>query len=150
MKIHLLLSSITLISLISCTKEDFINPVISTDNNTEVSTRSTENIDQNLLKTGAKINLFVNEKNEVTATFEFPTANTTEIVSWWYEWHYSMKQMDGVKSCSDKTLKFTAYCDSYVSLSIQCTKPNGVKSEVKMTSAKVSMMYKKIKSTSLN
>ncbi|HMG15340.1 MAG TPA: hypothetical protein VK590_07845 [Saprospiraceae bacterium] len=146
MKANLFLLALSLFALNSCTKDNILTPDLPIKKSKDISTRSIDNIDQNLLKSGAKINLYVNEKNEVTATFDFPTPNTSEIVSWWYEWHYIIKQNEGVKSCNDKTLKFTAYCDSNVSLSVQCTKPNGVKSEIKMTSAKVSMFFKKTKS----
>ncbi len=102
-----------------------------------------ENIDQNLLKVGAVINLYVDEKNEVTATFDFPKPNTTEQVSWWFQWKYISQPNEGVKSCSDKTLKYMAYSDSNVLLYVQCTKANGMKSDIILTSAKVNLFTKK-------
>ncbi len=120
-------------------------------NNTHLvaDVESVENIDLNLLKTGAKINLYVNEKNEVTATFDYPKPNTDQIVSWWFQWNYKTAQGNGVKSCGDKTLKFIAECESHVLLYIQCTKPNGMKSEIKMTSAKVCLVEKPIQKPSV-
>jgi len=147
MKAHIILLSIFLLSLVSCTKGGFMTPDVKEFNNNSnthivADIESIENIDLNLLKTGATINLYVNEKNEVTASFIYPKPNTEEIVSWWFEWKYKGSQTAGVKSCNDKTLKFIAQCESYVLLYVQCTKANGMKSDIKMTSAKVCLVEK--------
>jgi len=82
------------------------------------------------------------KKNEVVASFDFPKPNTTEEVSWWFEWKYIPQQKEGVKSCYDKTLKYIAYCNCNVLLYVQCTKADGTKSDVIMTSAKVNLIKK--------
>ncbi|HMG15687.1 MAG TPA: hypothetical protein VK590_09580, partial [Saprospiraceae bacterium] len=58
------------------------------------------------------------------------------------QWNYIQQQKDGVKSSTDKTLKYIAYCDSNVLLYIQCTKADGTKSDIIMTSAKVNLIKK--------
>lgn len=139
MKTQIIFLALIILSLNSCTKGGFMTPELNTNINPIPGTASVENIDVNLLKEGAKIDLYINEKNEVTASFNFPQPNTNQIVSWWYRWDYITTQKDGVKSCYDKTLKYIAQCNSYVLLYIQCTKPDGVKSDIKLTCAKVNL-----------
>ena len=96
-----------------------------------------DKIDEDLLNTGAEIHLIVTKQNLVTASFEFPKAKTTEIVTWWYKWEYIPVKGAGVKSSYDKTLKFNADSENYVLLYVQCTKSNGVKSNIILSGAKI-------------
>lgn len=149
MKTPIIFLSIFILNISSCTKDGFMTPDFT--NHFSPTTASVDNIDVNLLVTGAKINLYINEKDEVNASFDFPKPNTDQVVSWWYEWSYITTQTDGIKTCTDKTLKFIACCDSYVLLKIQCTKPDGMKSEIRMTSAKVNLViHPKQKKAKLN
>jgi len=147
MKTLSILLSISFVSFFSCTKDSLLAPEMFNINKPGTASSvgnnpPLENIDLNLLKTGAVINLYLDEKNQVTASFDFPKPNTEEVVSWWYQWNYIQQQKDGVKSSTDKTLKYIAYCDSNVLLYIQCTKADGTKSDIIMTSAKVNLIKK--------
>ena len=137
--------AITVLSVYSCTPDNFIlqNPTIQIEqgkfsgNNTNSTPDVPEKIDENLLNTGAKIHIDITKQNQVTAYFEFPEPNCSEIVSWWYRWEYIPVKSGGVKSSYDKTLIFDAANESTLLLYVQCTKPNGVKSNMILSGAKV-------------
>ena len=151
MKKNPLLAAVIMMTLLSCTKSNFLVPELTQDiiESKSVKTNNTGNpdipdmIDDNLLKIGAKIYVDITSKNDVTAVFELPKPNTTEQVTWIYEWLYAPKSGGGVKKSYDKTLKFHAESNSYVLLSVQCKKANGVKSKEILSSAKIVINEKK-------
>jgi hypothetical protein len=151
MKKFTILSALSLFTLFSCTKGDFISSNFELENyngktikNNNGSTPDIpDKVDDNLLKVGAQIFVDITKQNDVTAVFEFPAPNCKETVTWWYEWQYIPEKGNGVKATKDKTLKFHAETNSNIILAIQCKKSNGVKSDVILTSAKVVINEKK-------
>ena len=145
MKKNALLVAVIMMTLLSCTKSNFLVPEITQDitesksvkNNNTGTPDIPDMIDDNLLKNGAKIYVDITSKNDVTAVFELPKVNTNEQVTWIYEWFYVPKSGFGVKKSYDKTLKFHAESNSNILLSIQCKKSNGVKSKEILSSVKV-------------
>lgn len=157
MKKITILSALSLLTLFSCTKNDYITSDLDinnihgkiTKNNNGTTPDIPDKVDDNLLKVGAKIFVDITKQNDVTAVFEFPTPNCKETVTWWYEWQYIPVKGGGVKTSYDKTLKFHAETNSNIVLAVQCKKSNGVKSDVILTFAKLIINEKK-KIVSLN
>ncbi len=140
-----ILLTLSIFTLFSCTHDNFLLQEATIDkpegkivkNNNGTTSDLPDQIDDNLLKSGAKIFVEVSPQNQVVANFELPTPNCEEAVSWWYQWQYIPVKGEGVKISYDKTLKFNANCDSYLLLYIQCTKSDGVKSDIILSGTKI-------------
>ena len=144
-----ILLTLSIFTVFSCTHDNFLLPDPTTkDINGKVSINNDANpnpdapevldfIDDELLKSGAKIFVNISKTNQVTANFEFPTPNTEDQVTWWYQWQYIPVKGEGVKTSYDKTLKFNASTDSYLLLYVQCTTMKGVKSDIILSGTKI-------------